>query len=80
LKILSVKLKINNLLDRQRVATTLAWVTGKVERWKSFVANRIREIQENIPNANWRYVNTKENPADLLSRDYSIIAEDTRKL
>lgn len=35
---------------------------------KTFVANRISEILEIPFNHTWRHVNTKDNPADILSR------------
>lgn len=33
------------------------------------MANRVVEIQDNVPNAQWCYINTKVNPADCLSRE-----------
>lgn len=46
----------------------LAWIRGTPTRWKTFVANRVSEIQT-LSNANdWGHVNSGDNPADLLSR------------
>ncbi|XP_015112558.1 uncharacterized protein LOC107038156 [Diachasma alloeum] len=36
--------------------------------WKEYVHNRVASIQELVQEANWRYVNGKENPADCASR------------
>lgn len=47
---------------------TLAWITGNVQRWETFVANRVIKIREHISSENWRHVGTKENPADVASR------------
>jgi len=37
-------------------------------KWKTFVANRVVEIQNRVPRASWRHVSTDENPADCASR------------
>ena len=46
----------------------LAWLRGHPSRWKTFVANRVSEIQTLLPDARWYHVGTKDNPADLASR------------
>ncbi|XP_049878082.1 uncharacterized protein LOC126375229 [Pectinophora gossypiella] len=48
----------------------LAWINNdlKLNKLKSFVANRISEILENTEQSSWRYVPTASNPADLISR------------
>lgn len=45
----------------------LSWIHSG-GRYKTFVANRIATIQRNSSPENWKYVNTKINPADLVSR------------
>ena len=37
-------------------------------RWKTFVCNRVTEIQSYTTPSNWRHCPGKDNPADLLSR------------
>ena len=49
-----------------------------VRQFKPFVANRIREIQEKTSPQQWRYVSTKENPADAMSR--GLTAEEFKKI
>ena len=49
----------------------LNWLSSYPQRWKPFVANRVNDIQETLPNCKWQYVNTKENPADVASRGCS---------
>ncbi|XP_036148430.1 uncharacterized protein LOC118647496 [Monomorium pharaonis] len=46
----------------------LAWVTQHPSRWKTFVANRVNEIQSRLPNGKWQHVSTEDNPADCASR------------
>lgn len=47
---------------------TLSWIQGSPERWKPFVANRVKKITATMPPESWHYINTKENPADAASR------------
>jgi len=46
----------------------LAWIRDHPSRWKTFVSNRVSEIQSRLPSATWRKVSTEENPADCASR------------
>ena len=46
--------------------TALHWLKGGGE-YKQFIRNRVKKILEKAY-IQWRYVNTKENPADLGSR------------
>ncbi|XP_043259317.1 uncharacterized protein LOC122401315 [Colletes gigas] len=45
----------------------LAWIKGSPNRWKTFVANRVSEIQT-LSTGPWNHVLSGGNPADLLSR------------
>lgn len=47
---------------------TLCWIKGETSRWKTFVANRVSEINSLTNTNDWFYVKSSENPADLLSR------------
>ncbi|XP_033228907.1 uncharacterized protein LOC117180519 [Belonocnema kinseyi] len=49
-------------------SVVLAWLTKHPSTWRTFVSNRVAHIHELVPNAKWRYVPTKENPADCASR------------
>lgn len=44
------------------------WITKSPASLKTFIANRVSEIQEQTNNATWNHVKTKENPADIASR------------
>lgn len=49
-------------------SVVLGWLKGDASRLKTFVANRVSEIQDTTQASAWRYVPTSENPADLISR------------
>ncbi|GBM05515.1 hypothetical protein AVEN_151054-1, partial [Araneus ventricosus] len=53
---------------------TLHWINGDPLRWKEFVRNRVREIQVKTNRHHWNYCRGKTNPADKLSRGFSIHA------
>ncbi|XP_036148010.1 uncharacterized protein LOC118647349 [Monomorium pharaonis] len=46
----------------------LAWVRSHSSRWKTFVSNRVADIQTCAPDAKWMYVSTRDNPAECASR------------
>ncbi|XP_076298363.1 uncharacterized protein LOC143217706 [Lasioglossum baleicum] len=46
----------------------LSWLQGRPSRWKTFVANRVSEIQNLFPPDVWHHIRSKENPADPASR------------
>ena len=47
---------------------TLHWIKGESFRFKTFICNRVSEIQEKIPAGQWYHCPGKDNPADLASR------------
>lgn len=49
----------------------LGWLASSPTQLKPFVRHRVCEIQEGYSNNSWRYVPSKENPADLVSRGLS---------
>ncbi|XP_044748988.1 uncharacterized protein LOC123311742 [Coccinella septempunctata] len=49
----------------------LTWVTSSPHRWKTFIANRVRHIQEIISISSWHHVPSHLNPADCASRGLS---------
>lgn len=49
-------------------SATLHWIRKEPAQLKRYVENRVSSIQTLTDLKKWRYVNTKENPADLLSR------------
>ncbi|XP_076649869.1 uncharacterized protein LOC143357342 [Halictus rubicundus] len=47
---------------------TLCWLRQPASKWKTFVANRVAQIESTLPDAIWRHVPSEENPADCASR------------
>ena len=50
----------------------LGYIANESRRFHVFVANRVQQIQEATSLDQWRYVETKENPADIASRGASV--------
>ncbi|XP_033107827.1 uncharacterized protein LOC117109568 [Anneissia japonica] len=48
--------------------TVLKYLKNDTSRFQTFVANRIAVIRDGSSLKQWKYVNTKENPADCASR------------
>jgi len=46
----------------------LSWLATSAGKWKTFVANRVSQIQELTAGCEWRHVSSASNPADLISR------------
>ncbi|KRY76839.1 hypothetical protein T4A_9087 [Trichinella pseudospiralis] len=49
-------------------SVALCWIRSDAQRWKPFMANRVREIQEVTSSDWWRHCPTQDNQADLASR------------
>lgn len=49
-------------------SVALSWIQTPPYRLKTYVANRVAQIQELTPPAMWSHVPSKENPADCASR------------
>lgn len=46
----------------------LCWLKGEPIQWKTFVGNRVSEIQILTNIDSWHHANSQDNPADLISR------------
>lgn len=46
----------------------LYWIQTSPHKLKTFVANRVSQIQKDIEHGNWRHVPSQDNPADALSK------------
>lgn len=66
--IASLNLKFHNVYLWTDSTIVLGWINTSPHLLKTFVGNRVSEIQSNTEPANWRHVSSKDNPADLLSR------------
>ncbi|XP_017793555.1 PREDICTED: uncharacterized protein LOC108575302 [Habropoda laboriosa] len=49
----------------------LHWINTSPHTLKTFVANRVAEIQEKTRASDWHHIRTEDNPADLISRGQS---------
>ena len=52
----------------------LYWLRRPAKYYKPFVSNRVGEIQSVSDPEQWRYVDTKENPADIPTRGEDILS------
>jgi len=52
--------------------TVLKYINNEARRFHVFVANRVQRIRDGSDVQQWRYVNTKENPADYVSRGLKV--------
>ncbi|XP_037028702.1 uncharacterized protein LOC119068942 [Bradysia coprophila] len=58
----------------------LDWLRKEPIYWKTFVANRVSEIQTTFPSLSWRYVPSDENPADCASRGIGVTTLQNHEL
>lgn len=49
----------------------LNWIKSYQSKWKAFVANRVSELQKELPNAQWHQISSYKNPANCGSRGCS---------
>ncbi|XP_075158042.1 uncharacterized protein LOC142231312 [Haematobia irritans] len=64
----NLKVSISDIYLWSDFTITLAWLSKPPFHWKTFVANKLSEILDNVGNAIWRHVPTNENPADIGTR------------
>ncbi|XP_045463807.1 uncharacterized protein LOC123673366 [Harmonia axyridis] len=64
----SIKISFNKTYYWSDSTIVLAWIRSSPSLLKTFVANRVAQIQNLTDPDCWNYINTSENPADLLSR------------
>lgn len=67
-KTLSNHLKINSIQAWSDSTVTLAWIHTPPYRLKTYIANRVAQIQELVPPNSWNHVKSADNPADCCSR------------
>lgn len=60
--------KINKVILYSDSNIVLAWIKSQPTNLNPYVANRIIKINEFTNHFDWFYINTKQNPADCLSR------------
>lgn len=66
-----VAIPTRNLYAFTDSTIVLYWIYGTSQRFKTFEANRVAEIQDSVPPEKWKHVNGLENPAEVGSRGIS---------
>jgi len=51
---------------------TLEWIRGSSSQWKTFVANRVAEIQSTWDPQHWKHCPGEDNPAHLITLGFSL--------
>ncbi|XP_068987590.1 uncharacterized protein [Bombus flavifrons] len=64
----SLNIKISRTVYWTDSTIVLQWIKSSPHMLKTFVANRVAEIQTKTNIDDWRHVPTNDNPADLISR------------
>lgn len=64
----SLKIDVTNVVLWSDNQIVLAWLKKPLASLDVFVRNRVSEITQQTKNYTWKYVPTKENPADIISR------------
>ena len=65
---LSEEIFIEELISCTDSFISLLWIKVVNQEFKLFVQNRVIKIRESVKPSLWNYCNTKENPADKITR------------
>ena len=76
----SLPVRMSRIICYSDSTIVLAWIKTPHENLKMYCANRILQIQKLTKQMEWQYVNTKENPADIVSRGCSAAQLKDHKL
>ncbi|XP_055585541.1 uncharacterized protein LOC129738386 [Uranotaenia lowii] len=68
----ALKLNISSSRFWSDSMVVLHWIRSPASNWKTFIANRVAEIQQLSHGSNWYHVPGSSNPADLVSRGVSV--------
>ncbi|CAK9813845.1 hypothetical protein ANTPLA_LOCUS8006 [Anthophora plagiata] len=69
----ALHVKVNRSIFWTDSTIVLHWINTSPHSLKTFVANRVSEIQTRTSITDWRHVRTEDNPADLISRGQSAV-------
>lgn len=61
-------LSLNSITAFSDSTITLAWIQTPAYRLKTYVSNRVSQIQDLMPTCVWKHVSSQDNPADPASR------------
>lgn len=68
----SLTIKIDNTFLWTDSTIVLSWLSSEPNTWKTFVCNRVAEIQRLTEGSCWNHVSSSDNPADIISRGAKI--------
>jgi len=76
----SLCLKLDRVVCWTDSMVTLQWIRGSSSQRKTFVANRVAEIQSTWDPQHWKHWPGEDNPADLITRGVSlkVLAENSQ--
>ncbi|XP_055714367.1 uncharacterized protein LOC129808608 [Phlebotomus papatasi] len=67
----AITVKIHSIKAFTDSTIVLCWLSAEPTKWKTFVANRVSQIQSVLGRESWAHVPSAMNPADLASRGVS---------
>ncbi|CAI6362474.1 unnamed protein product [Macrosiphum euphorbiae] len=67
-RILEFQLGISDVFAWSDSSIVLSWLNIPHTSFKTFVSNRIYQIQSAVPGCHWQHVRSEDNPADCASR------------
>ncbi|KFM79003.1 hypothetical protein X975_00932, partial [Stegodyphus mimosarum] len=76
----ALKLKIDDVKLRSDSSIALALINTSPHLLKTFVSNRVSQIQQLTSNYQWGHVSSKMNPADIISRGSDATTLGSNKL
>ena len=69
---LESEIKVDDVFFWSDSLVSLGWIKSWRKELKTFCQNRVTEIRRDSDMSKWNYVNTKENPADVITRASSM--------
>ena len=69
---LESEIKVDDVFFWSDSLVSLGWIKSWRKELKTFCQNRVTEIRRDSDMTKWNYVNTKENPADIITRTASM--------
>ncbi|GFW96374.1 integrase catalytic domain-containing protein [Trichonephila clavipes] len=76
----ALKIQINSVNLYSDSTLALAWINSPSNLLKTFVSNRVSQIQQLSRNFQWQHVPSELNPADLISRGLDVKTLATSEL
>ncbi|XP_066251914.1 uncharacterized protein [Euwallacea similis] len=76
----ALKLDITKTVLWTDSTIVLCWIANEPKTWKTFIANRVAEIQLLSRVEDWNYIQSENKPADIISRGASIKSLANSKL